>query len=136
MWEAIIDQMKEWVLGKNYLTTSYVDRGDPAAHDFALGDFTTDNNWHELDLSTIVPAGAKAIVASTYLKNNAVNKTFAARRHGNVNVQGQAASNTQVANLYIFDCLVVAVDDNRKIDYRITAVGWTAIDMTIRGWWL
>ena len=51
----LIDIIKEWIIAQGYLTKGYVKRDDPVNADFAMGDFTKDGTWHDLDLSSIVP---------------------------------------------------------------------------------
>lgn len=134
-WQAIIDQMKDWVQAQGYLTTSYVDRGDPAAADYTNATLTVDGNWHELDLSAIVPAGAKAIGISAFLETDVIERFARFRRHGNFNSVNTAAFATQVANLNMAGDLVVNIDSDRKIDYLIDASGFVSFAMAVKGWW-
>lgn len=135
----LIDIVKGWVLAQDYLTYSYIDRGDPAVSDYAIGDFTKDGTWHELDLSAIVPENAQAINATIAIRADSVAASFMLRRPGNVNSEAVSRITTQVANGINIADLVYAVDADRKIDYQLTPdfiATWNTIDFTIKGWWL
>jgi len=115
---------------------SFVDRGDPAAFDRTVADFTVDNSWHDLDLSAIVPAGAVAVVLKLQLKTGLPEKYIYFRKNGNVNNYNVSFLNTQVTNIWVGGDLIVAVDTARKVEYMATAYGWTAINLVVAGWWL
>lgn len=131
----IIDLLKDWVHNQGYLTHAYVNRGDPALIDFAVGDFTKNNLWHALDLSTIVPAGAVLVDFTVRVRATVVNNQFRLRKHGNVNETVRAIVSTQVANLHNFGDLTASCDSNRVVDYRATTLNWTNIDLSVKGWW-
>ncbi|GAH71411.1 unnamed protein product, partial [marine sediment metagenome] len=48
--------------------TGFVDRGDPAAYDYAKEDLTIDGAWHDMDLSGIVSEFAKAVFIIGHLE--------------------------------------------------------------------
>lgn len=122
--------------GYKYLCTSFVDRGDPAALDFTKGDLLQDNAWHDLDLSAIVPAGAKAVLIALSIASAYVNKDVKFRKNGVAPTPAISNSRTQVANIYYYTDNVVAVDADRKIEYLTTVPPWIAINIVIKGWWL
>lgn len=113
----------------------FVDRGDPADYDFDVNDFTTDGNWHDLDLSGIVPAKAKAVLLFVRIRNNVVGASIRFRRNGNVNDQSSNAVYTQVSNLSKGLDMVTPLDENRIIEYRASNVVFTDITANVRGWW-
>ena len=115
---------------------TFIDRGDPAAKDFETGDFTADDNWHDLDLSGIVPEDATAIAATVLLFNIAVNKDVFFRKNGNVKTFNVSRFTTQVASVLISGDIIVAVDADRKIEYMLETGGWMTIHLTVKGWWL
>ncbi|MCJ7777741.1 MAG: hypothetical protein MUP16_05450 [Sedimentisphaerales bacterium] len=115
---------------------SFVDRGDPAAFDFTVVNFTCDNEWHELDLSAIVPAEATAVILKLQLKTAAVAKYIYFRKNGNVNPYNSSFLATQVTNLWVGNDLIIALDTNKKVSYIATAYAWTAINVTVAGWFL
>ncbi|MBA7646730.1 hypothetical protein ES703_54496 [subsurface metagenome] len=113
----------------------FVDRGDPADYDFAVGDFITDNTWRDLDLSSVVPAGAKAVLFRIQIKDNVTSSQMEFREKGNSNTINATKLRTVVANLYHDVDWIVACDSNRKIQYRGSNLAFVAIDVIIKGWW-
>lgn len=111
-------------------------RGDPADYDFKIGDFTTDDDWHTLDLSGIVPAGAKAITCWFGMAATVTNARFQIRQNGNSNAFNFTGSRTQVANLFFEAGGTILCDTNRVVEYKATNVDFTVIFMTIKGWWM
>ena len=112
----------------------YVDRGDPAAYDFTKNDFTTDGTWQDLDLSTIVPAGAKAVHVLVVQSDDAAFSTFYMREKGNSNTYNKDALVTQVANVSIAASFLVTCDADRTVQYQAANLSWTALSMVVRGW--
>lgn len=123
-------QVLEAIVGK------YVDRGDPATFDFALGDITQDDLWHDLNLAGIVPeSGANhpvhLIVA---VKATKADNYLYFREKGNVNAVNVVCARTQAANVSLnLDCLVM-MDAARVIQYKATIDDWTGIQIAVRGW--
>lgn len=114
----------------------FVNRGDPAAQDKAVGDFTTDGNWYDLDLSSIVPAGVKAILLRISILDNLVNQVLFLRKNGNSNSINSMQLRTQVANQRIHNSeAVITPDTNRVIEYWASNTVWTEINLTVAGWW-
>lgn len=122
-------------LGYRSLCTSFVDRGDPAAYDWDLTDLTIDGAWHDLDLSGIVPAGAKSVLLSLYVKATAINKSLTLRKNGNVNTVNSAGIIPPVANVFYRNDSTVACDTDRKIEYAGSAGFFNAIYISVRNWW-
>lgn len=134
---VIIDDSDN-VTGVTELTTTYGfyhDRGDPATVDFETADFTTDNTWRDLDLSAIVPAGAKAVHFWTAIKDDAVSSDMRYRKNGNTSSVNMAQVTTQVANVTRNADITVACDTNRIIEYRGDNLTFTDIVLIVRGWW-
>lgn len=113
----------------------YVDRGDPAVADNATGEFTKDDAWHNYDLSSIVPAGAKTILIRVLAATTAAGHQFALRKEGNSNAINMAQVRTQVANVVISQDLIVSCDANRVLEYFATNATWSTLNVTVAGWW-
>lgn len=113
----------------------FVDRGDPAAVDFNAGDFTIDGTWRDLDLSSIVPVGAKAVELNVAIRSYFVNAFLAFRKNGNTNTSNRIACRTQISNQTIDYQGVVAIDENRKIEYGNNNTAFMAIEVTVISWW-
>jgi hypothetical protein len=122
--------------GDNSSCTSYryVDRGDPSAWDWDLGDLTTDGAWHDLDCSSIVSSDATAILFRFYIKDDAAGNTFQARKNGLTNSQAVFAVKTQVANIVNDVNGIIACDSSQVIEYWASNTTWTGIYIQILGW--
>jgi len=133
--QIFISMVKEWVQAQGYLQTSFVDRGDPAAADMRVGDFAKDGSWHTLDLSGIVPAGAKAIVFYLGIRCNYVDKKAYFRMFGNTYTYNYSAVRQTVGGVIMQQDLICPVDENRRIEYKIESSIWTTLTFTVKGWW-
>jgi len=110
------------------------DRGDPKAADYAIGDFTVDNTWRDLDLSSLVPAGARAVLLRVDIRDAATSKVFAIREKGNGEAINIAQFSTQVANITVAGDLIAICDQDRVVQYKISA-GMDISNVTVGGWW-
>lgn len=122
-----------WKTGLGY---EFVELLSSAAHK-QVGDFTTNGVWqvNGLDLSAIVPAGAKAIVVHLNTKDDAVGSIMQLRRDA-VNVTNSFFVVTQVANIDIANIGFISVDSDRLIDYFGSNLAFTVIDLTVLGWFI
>lgn len=143
--QALIDLLRTYISEHDTsLTTleaavyvNYVDRGDPAAVDFAVGALTTDGAWHDLDLSSIVPASAKAVILRAAIEDDAASSAFAFRKNGNSNAINIARQTTQVSGVTIhIPPTIVPVDANRVVEYLATNTTWTTINIAVCGWFI
>ncbi len=114
----------------------FYNRGDPSAYDFTVTSFTTDGTWRDLDLSAIVPTGAKAVLLLVSVKDDIVNAAIGFRRNGNSNTIAASTILVQVANYINTQDIIVACDANRIIEYQASAVTFTNINVAVLGWWL
>jgi hypothetical protein len=113
-----------------------VDRGDPTAVDYAVGALTTDGNWNDLDLSSIVPAGAVAVKLLATIQDDAVGNKVDFRENGNSNAYNLESPKTIVAGTDHTYSLTVFCDSSRVIEYRASNTTWTKINLTVQGWWI
>lgn len=114
----------------------FFDRGDPASDDWTQADLTTDATWRDLDLSAIVPAGAKAVLFSVGVKDGVVDSDLRFRKNGNTDIYNRAIVRTLVANVYTMQDIVVACDTDRIIEYNGDNLTFTNINIVVKGWWL
>lgn len=114
--------------------TGYIDRGDPSSVDFSKTDFTIDGYWHVLDLSNIVPEGATLIHFSVAALVPFDDITMAFVKNGSVNKKNGATIRVPHGNKEYYKSDWVACDVNRKIEYWISDVTWTTLDVLVRGW--
>lgn len=121
-------------------TIGFVDRGDPDVADWhetgAKDILNTDGNWHDLDCSSIVSVGAIAILFRLLIRDDAAGSSFSLRKNGNSNIIVQQGVRTQVANVYMDGCLVVACDANQVVEYNGSNLAFVDVQLTIAGWWL
>lgn len=112
------------------------DRGNVENIDFTLPFFITDNAWHDLDLSAIVPAGARFVLFHTYIKNFTVGKAFYIQTKGNPDAHNISRIEAQISGLGLRADWTCPVNSNRKCEYRAHVGGWSVINLTVKGWWL
>ena len=142
--DAIQDEWIDLVFGINFVYKKkvdgggmiYVDRGDPNAYDWDMGDFTKDAAWHDLDLTGIIPAGALLVHGRMGLKATTSNETANFRRNGNVNIFNMTVIATQVGGLTIWKDILIAPDINGVIEYWFKVATWLYASMVIRGWFI
>lgn len=117
------------------LVQMFVDRGDPSVYDYAKTDLTLDGAWHDLDLSSIVPAGAKAVFIVGHVEGNGIDWTIMFRKKGNTNEVNHGGMETIRANVERHRSSIVALDTNRVIQYKADNQAWATLDLGIRAWW-
>jgi len=135
--DTLYDLCKNYI--DAYLAThpalgNFVDRGDNAAWDFTVLDFIYDNAWHDLDLSSIVPAGATWVLLKTNLESLSAEKKFDMRMKGNTNVYNTVAIWTPFANVRIGGAFLVPCNANRIVEYRADFPIWTILNINVNGW--
>ncbi len=113
----------------------YVDRGDPAAVDFDQDDLTLDGNWHDLDLSAIVPFGAKAVNLHMDVSDTHRGHGLELRKNGNVNEAVHLVCLAPINNSDSHCISVIACDRSRRLEYRVVTSADSAI-ITVNGWWM
>lgn len=113
----------------------FVDRGDPAVYDYAKEDLTIDGAWHDLNLSGIVPVGAKAVFILGHLQGNDIDWHIMFRKKGNVNEVNHGGMETIRANVERHRSSIVALDADRKIQYKVDNENWDTLDLAVRAWW-
>lgn len=112
----------------------FSDRGDPEEDDFTGSDFTKDSDWHELDLSSIVPSGVKLVLLRVFVVNSAAQKVCMFKKNGNYEDYNVAGFTTQVAGIGIGGDVWVVPDSNRKIAYWFQTGTWSVANVTVAGW--
>lgn len=116
--------------------SAVVYRGDPATWDWQHSDLTIDDAYHDLDCSSIVPAGATHIIFVGYMRQDTTAGAWMKiRKNGQSNDYVRFAKRCVVANVYDDFWGVVACDTDRKVEYAVNnaAGNWT-IRLTVAGW--
>lgn len=113
----------------------FVDRGDPAAVDWDQGDLTEDGTWNDLDLSSIVPAGAIAVLFTMVGIHATAGQYFWMRENGNTNQVNVSRFYATTSGAALAADMIVACDANRVIEYNGQSA-FAAIELSVRGWWI
>lgn len=114
----------------------FISRGDASDIDWNASDFTTNGAWHDLDCSSIVPAGIRAILARVVVKTAGSGNVLAIRKNGFTNQVNYFRVITQVANVNLEVTAILECDSDRVVEYWATNVSWTTLNVAIRGWWI
>lgn len=113
------------------------DRGDAAALDYnitALYPSGNNTDWHDLDLSAIIPAGAKTVLLNISVTANATDGIYF-KKGGNSNDFNRADILCPVNAQEHRAQLIVACNANRVIQYKTPFTTATVINVFISGWW-
>lgn len=113
---------------------NYVDRGDPASADFTRPNLDTDGAVHDMDLSSIVPAGAIAVHLRFTIMGTSVGLYFRFFEKGNSNTVNRLNQLTQVANVTIECDGFIMLDANRVISYITSNDAFGNYNVVVRGW--
>lgn len=122
-----------FAFAKSPLDYGFHDRGDPSAVDYDHTTLTADGAWHDLDLSSIVPAGAKAVLLRVGGYDNTQNAIYF-RKNGNSNAVNMGVWDNSVINVTYSHDIWVALDSNRVVEYIMTNVTWTSLTVVIAGY--
>jgi len=107
--------------------------GDPTAPHFTYADLTLDGAWHDLDLSSIVPAGKNFVQLHVYLSAALTPMKIAYfRPNGNVNTVNVASVVANVGMVAYAD-IIVPLDSARVIEYHVTS-GDVTLEIVVGGW--
>jgi len=112
----------------------WTDRGNVASADFIKTDLTTDGAWHSLDLSSIIPVGAKLVMLRTNIIALATIGVMKIRTNGNANAFNIDVSGMETDGFPKWDTLWVVPDASGIIEYWCTNVSYITITVTVGGW--
>jgi len=113
----------------------YVHRGNPGAWDFTILDLTVDNAWHDLDLSSIVPANAHSVNLITNISGTQIERNIKLRSKDVTGDHNLITLWTQVSNVKLGGCFPLAVDSNRVIQYKVNHISLDFVNLLVSGWW-
>jgi hypothetical protein len=130
--------------GGDFITLSvagtFVHRGDPSVTDWnetgSKAVLNTNGAWHDLDLSSIVPTGALAVLFSMTIKDDTADAMFALRKKGQTYTIITTKIRTQVANIEFNGLILCACDTNRVVEYVGDNLAFTQIALSVAGWWI
>jgi len=94
--------------------------------------------WSDLDLSSIVPYGVRAVLLGVLIQDNVAGSELSFRKNGQTNIYQRICIYSIVANQLIGGNPVVGIDNDQKIEVYTdpTPADWTTIDISVLGWWL
>jgi len=124
-----------WDTAYNWVnTSSTVYRGGASAFDYT--NFTFDSSWHDLDLSAIVPQGARKVTIYGAVIDDTAGQQFRMRNNATTGSYVEAAWTVQVSGVIVTYAQEVYCDENRVIEYKcdpnlsnnsllgFTVIGW------------
>jgi len=110
------------------------DRGDPNTPDFSGAALITDNAWHIIDLSGIVPAGVSGCFITVSIRSAFINERIQIKQAENTFTYNALTQRTQVANQTIHAEGVVFLGPSLKIKYFFTIGPFAIKSITVKGW--
>lgn len=114
----------------------YVDRDPPENADFDETNLNVKQVWTDIDLSSIVPVGIKLVLLAVKIVTVEANGTINLRKKGvTYFYEGDGITNHAV-NQDTLGNIQISCDSNRKIQYHLNDVTWTAIYISIKGWFV
>jgi hypothetical protein len=114
----------------------FVNRGDPSAHDFELSQLPVSGAWADLDLSSIVPTNARAVLLRMHITASTVGAALNIRKKGSTYYVNLTQIYTQAADQPINYADICPVGPNGMLEYLKTDITWTAIHIAVKGWWI
>jgi len=122
------------------LATTYGQRlmvkADQESYDFVKTDLTTDYQYHDLDLSGIIPAGTTAVLLWGAFKGNTNNVEVCLARAGYSGNYLKGLFIQQVAYIGHGFSAIIPVSPDLKIKYRISNVTYDYINLQVAGWFI
>jgi len=111
----------------------WVQRTGDVDYDKAIGDWTRDGAWHDWDLSSILPVGAKKVQIFVRAVTSGADILISFQKKGET---GAVSSQQRYIDTNHTDCYfgyMVDVDANREIQYRVSAGAMTNLWAAIQG---
>jgi len=131
--QHLIDLIAARVIATIGVPPVYVDRGDIAASDWLVGDFTRDNAWHDLNLSGVIPSGLSLVHFRCFILSTVVNKAAMFRTKGNSNEINMHKFWVPVASMWHQMDFMIPPSVDNKVQYRISSTDITGMSLSIVG---
>lgn len=121
------------------VNSGYVSRGDFAATDFDVSDFTLDDTWNDLDLDsgangTVLPSDTQLVHMHLLIRSPTAKDRVNMRKKGDTGV-ATTFSSCPVADTFVGYEVFVPVDSSNVLQYRADA-DLNFVDLRIKGWWI
>ena len=113
----------------------WTNRGDENVYDFELGDLEADGDWHDIDLSGIISAGAKLVLLALELNHGTAGYFMQFRTKGHTSACAVVKVTTNAASRLVYTSICVQPDSDGIIQYETgVAVMWLQTNMRVMGW--
>jgi len=114
----------------------YHSRGDPATFDFNQAVLSTDGDWHDLDLSAIIPTGRPLVNLYVVINDSVVGASIKFRSKDITNLINIELVNILIADQDTHYSVMVQADAAGLISYWGSAIAFTKIDIGVCGWFV
>lgn len=114
----------------------FTDRGDPGSADWSYGNLTGDNTWRDLDLSGIVPEKTSAVILRIGIRSAFATKEIRFRKKGHTGWPNTAECRLVVADKVHHYDKTIAVDVDRKIQYKMNDPAFHTLVITVAAWYI
>ena len=111
--------------------SKYVDKGVIVTNQFDIGDLTVDGGYYSLDLSSVIPANAKAVFLSIRIRSTSVNDAFYVMPDLADPGYNEVYQRTQAANVIITFTALIDVTGKRSIKYSASSVEFNLISFNV-----
>lgn len=115
--------------------TGFQNRGDPSSFDFTTGDFTADNSWHDLDISSIVPANTSCIACHIEFYYTVQDWMVRFKTSNQVYDRNIFSAPQSTSLGFTFRDFTLPTDGLQSIAYKFDSYNFSACNLTIKGWW-
>jgi len=114
----------------------YVNRGDPTAYDFSVANFTTDNTWRDLDLSTIIGIGEKLVILRGVISCSDALSNIAFKKKGLINEHNRSRRYVPNINEPLDYDILVPCNSEGMVQYKGQNDTWTILNYIVLGWFV
>jgi len=112
----------------------YTHLPNAAHYDFVTTSFTTDGQWHALDLSAILPTQAKLAHIFNALTDDTTS-LLVVQSYDEQDAYNRFAHRIAVANVASYSEGILDVSNSKRLRYYTSNVTFTEIGLKIRGYW-
>lgn len=112
----------------------YVDRGNVVAYDFGVNDLIADLQWHDLDISHIVPEGERLVSVTIAIQPTTAGLSLRLRHPNHTGNKNAIRVYASDAGRCAWESGMVLCSTVGKLKYCLNIGSYTSIHITIRGW--
>ncbi len=108
-----------------------VERGVVSGYDFTIGDFTRDNTWREMDLSSIVPANAKWVTIYVSISTLEAMRNVRFRKKNELNDRYEPILWVHVATGVYTKIIILPIGSDGIIEYSASVATGISLDVVV-----